>query len=137
MVIRHVSAEDCHCFTRILRSAHSIRDITIEQCEVGCRYHAINGDDARKWVAHGGASGGVEEKDLPASDGVLANIVIRNLTVWPTQINGSPLINIEGKLAGEGLKVENFKRLAEKDADPDRPSTVFRHLPESTSMTLK
>lgn len=136
IVIRHVYAEDCHCFTRILRSEHDITGITIEDCTVGCRYNAINGEDARKWMAHGGARGGVKEEDLPESKGVLSKIVIRNLTAWPTVVNGFPLIYIEGKLAGEGVKIENFKRPKAKDSDPDRPGVCFSHLQESTSMTL-
>lgn len=121
IVIRNVYADDCHCFVRLLRAYSDIRDVTIEKCAVGCRYNAVNGDDARKWMAHGGARGGVEESSLPASTGALANVLIRDVRFWASVKNGFPLVKIDGRLEGRGVEFDGFERDMEKDVDPGRP----------------
>ena len=121
IVVRNVYAEDCHCLVRLLRAYNPIRDVTIEKCAAGCRYNAINGDDARKWMAHGGEKGGVVEGSLPKSTGVLANILIRDVTCWATVKNGFPLVKIDGALEGRGVEFDGFLRDMTKDVDPERP----------------
>lgn len=121
IVVRNVYAEDCHCLVRLLRAYNPIRDVTIEKCAAGCRYNAINGDDARKWMAHGGEKGGVVEGSLPKSTGVLANILIRDVTCWATVKNGFPLVKIDGALEGRGVEFDGFLRDMAKDVDPERP----------------
>lgn len=121
IVVRNVYAEDCHCLVRLLRAYNPIRDVTIEKCAAGCRYNAINGDDARKWMAHGGEKGGVVEGSLPKSTGVLANILIRDVTCWATVKNGFPLVKIDGALEGRGVEFDGFYRDMTKDVDPERP----------------
>lgn len=121
IVIRNVYAEDCHCFLRLLRAYNDIRDITVEKCTVGCRYNVINGDDAKKWIAHGGEKGGVKEASLPSSTGALANILIRDVKFFSSVKNGFPLVKIDGKLEGRGVEFDGFERDMAKDVDPLRP----------------
>lgn len=129
VVIRHVFAEDCHCFIRLLRAYSAIRDITVEDCATGVRYHAINGDDAKKWMAHGGAAGGVEEKNLPASSGELDGVVFRRCSFWSSWADGIPctqskfpLVQIDGVLGPRGVKFEDVHRDMRLDQDRKRPT---------------
>ena len=126
VVVRNVRAEDCHCLVRLLRAYNPIRDVTIENCEAGCRYNAVNGDDARKWIAHGGASGGTAEGSLPPSTGALENVLVRNVRCWATARNGFPLVKIDGVLRGRGVEFDGFVRDMAKDVDPDRPLAADR-----------
>ena len=136
IVVRHVFAEDCHCFIRLLRAYSEIKDITVEDCAVGVRYHAINGDDARKWIAHGSGRAGcpnppgvVSEKDLPESTGVLDNVVFRRCSFWcswamgyPTEQSSFPLIQLDGVLGPRGVKFEDVYRDMRLDQDRKRPT---------------
>lgn len=126
VVVRNVRAEDCHCLVRLQRAYNHIRDVTIENCEAGCRYSAVNGDDARKWIANGGASGGTAEGSLPPSTGALENVLVRNVRCWATARNGFPLVKIDGVLRGRGVEFDGFVRDMAKDVDPDRPLAADR-----------
>lgn len=124
VVVRNVRAEDCHCLVRLLRAYNPIRDVTIEGCEAGCRYNAVNGDDARKWMAVGGEMGDADR--LPDSTGALENVKVRNVRCWATARNGFPLVKIDGVLKGRGVEFDGFVRDMEKDVDPDRPLAADR-----------
>ena len=124
VVVRNVRAEDCHCLVRLLRAYNPIRDVTIESCEAGCRYNAVNGDDARKWMAVGGEMDDADR--LPDSTGALENVKISNVRCWATARNGFPLVKIDGVLKGRGVEFDGFVRDMSKDADPDRPLAADR-----------
>lgn len=124
IVVRNVYAEDCHCFVRLLRAYSDIKDITIEKCAAGCRYNAINGDDAKKWMNVGFQAGAGEDDVTKTSTGVLENIVIRDVTCWASVKNGFPLVKIDGELAGKGVQFDGFRRDWSKDVDPARPTAA-------------
>lgn len=131
VVIRNVYAEDCHCLVRLLRAYSDIRDVTIEKCAAGCRYNAINGDDAKKWMNVGFQAGAGEADVTAKSTGVLENVLIRDVTCWASVKNGFPLVKVDGELAGKGVQFDGFRRDWTKDVDPDRPTaanqeTLFR-----------
>lgn len=124
-----LEAEDCHSFVRLLSVRSPIRNVRIANVTGTCEVSAINADAAR-----GCRVPLFDESDPSYAEGVglLENIEARNFRVAKSRANGIALVRLETRM--RNLTVSGFRRMTERDQDPDAPVLSVRHTsPEEMS----
>ena len=95
-------AENCHTIIRILSTTAAIRNIKIKNVYGGYRCFAINADGARYC-----RTPLFKEDDFPKGCGKIENVLIENMTCFPTSDFENPAICIESLCYG--LEIKNFR----------------------------
>ncbi|MBR0463096.1 MAG: hypothetical protein IJJ23_01760 [Clostridia bacterium] len=127
IVCRNIFAEDCHTAIRMASITSPIRHIRIENLTAGCRCMAVNMDALRYC-----RSPLLVESSAPNGVGDVSDVRIENMTVWFTPSENRPdaLLDIEEHC--DGVEFASFSRPAERDAHPETPTILARHLTRQT-----
>lgn len=120
---KDIYAEDCHTGVRLLSVDSPIRNITIDNMEVGVRCYAINMDGARYC-----RTPLFKEEDKPEGIGCIENVKLNNFKAHFTSIERpeNPLICCEGQT--DGFEINGFERSATADVMPNNPVLFVRNV---------
>lgn len=125
ITFENLFAEDCHTVIRILSVDAPIRNISIKNVYGGYRCYAINGDGARYC-----RTPLFKENDRPQGVGLIENVHIENMCVYPTKAeNENPAIAIES--LADNFTLKNF-RLASKNGIAAKTAFFARNLVNQT-----
>lgn len=116
IMVKNVSAADCHTFVRLLSVHATISDIVIDGVTGGFRTYALNMDAARYC-----RTPLFKDADEPLGVGDVRDVVIKNMSVHKTTDNDNSLVFIETN--AESIRIEDFKR--RKDLEPPNTAKSF------------
>ena len=119
LTFRNIYAESCYTAIRMLSVTAPIRNIRFENIQAGCQVFAINMDAARYC-----RTPLFDPADYPDGVGEISNIVIDNMQVWRVGEFDGALICDESN--SENVTIRNFRRVMEKDEQPNVP-TILTH----------
>ena len=122
VVCRRIRAASCHSPIRLLSVDAAIRDVTVEDMEVGCREYFVNLDGARYC-----RTPLFEEGDRPDGVGRIKRVTIRNCRFWVTNDRrpNDALIPMETNV--RELRLEGVARDLGRDTAPQRPFVRIRN----------
>ncbi len=118
ITVRNVRAENCFTFIRMLSVDAEISNIYIDGVYGGCRNYGINMDGARYCRTP------LFEDKPGANVGNIHDVTVRNMHVFKSIESKAPIFDCESGC--KNFRVENFKRVWEKDMSPDTPTVIFR-----------
>ena len=123
VVCRGIRAASCHSPIRLLSVDAEIRDVVVEDLEVGCREYFVNLDGARYC-----RTPLFKERDRPEGIGRIENVTIRNCRFWVAKDRrpGDPLIPMETNV--NDLRLEGLVRDRARDVAPSRPFALIRNV---------
>ncbi|MEI8246159.1 MAG: glycosyl hydrolase family 28-related protein [Lentisphaerota bacterium] len=122
LTFKNIYAENCYTAIRFLSINSPIRNIHIENINVGCRHFAINLDAARYC-----RTPLLREEDFPEGAGCIENVEIDGMTAFASGSQSErALIDCETRV--RNFRIHNFLRDMGKDADRSLPTFIAQNV---------
>ncbi|MBI1337254.1 MAG: endopolygalacturonase [Phycisphaera sp.] len=129
--VERLRADDCHSFVRLASVWSTIEDIEITDAIGGCRVNMVNADALRFCLSPLFRK---DDERYAGGVGLLRNIHIRNVRVFKTGTDRSPMFRLHERMVD--FKVEDFERVWEHDAAREAPTLEVAYVP-ATEIVLE